>query len=61
MKRFNTTGLRVPRKHYILGYMGTKGADAGYMLTFDFREPGGRVRKAEWAEFGGRRIFDVIV
>ena len=45
----------------LLGYMGSKGADAGYMLTFDFREPGGRVRKAEWAEFGGKRIFDVIV
>lgn len=33
----------------------------GYLLTFDFRRDANKVRKAEWVEFGGKRIFDVII
>lgn len=43
------------------GYLEGKGADTGYLLTFDFRKDGNKAQKAEWVEFNGRRIFDVVV
>jgi len=45
----------------LLGYMDSKRADTGYLLTFDFRKGAKKQPKAEWVEFGGKRIFDVIV
>ena len=45
----------------LCGYMESRRADAAYMLTFDFRDPANRIRKAEWMEFDGKRIFDVMV
>jgi hypothetical protein len=44
----------------LLGYMDTKGASLGYLLTFDFRkEP--KMPRTEWVVFGDRRIFDVVI
>ncbi|MCL1810546.1 MAG: AAA-like domain-containing protein [Clostridiales bacterium] len=45
----------------LLGYMGSKNADAGYLLTFDFRKGTNKAPRAEWVDFGARRIFDVVV
>jgi hypothetical protein len=55
-------------------YLDGKGFNEGYLLTFDFRNPAHRsVRtevplcqnekqpKAEWVEFQGKRIFDVVI
>jgi len=45
----------------LCGYLETKRADTGYMLSFDFRKESNKVRRAEWIETGGKRIFDVMV
>ena len=45
----------------LCGYLETKRADVGYLLTFDFRKSGNKVRIAEWVEVDGKRIFDVTV
>jgi len=45
----------------LLGYMESKKAMTGYLLTFDFRKDANRQTKAEWVEFHGKRIFDVLV
>ena len=45
----------------LLGYMETKRADVGYLLTFDFRKKGRKQTKAEWLELDGKKIFEVIV
>jgi hypothetical protein len=45
----------------LLGYMDSKNASEGYLLTFDFRKDKNKHTQAEWAEFDGRRIFDVVV
>ena len=42
-------------------YLKVKGVNVGYLLTFDFRKDKSRAPKAEWVEWGGSRIFDVIV
>jgi hypothetical protein len=36
-------------------------ATTGYLMTFDFREERNRERKAEWVEYNGKKIYDVIV
>ena len=41
----------------LYGYLESKHADTGYLLTFDFRKDSNKVRKAEWVEVGGKRIF----
>jgi len=42
--------------------MKIKGADVGYLLTFDFRKEVNKERKSEWIDFdNGKRIFDVVV
>ena len=55
-------------KHYqsegysqLCGYLMSKRADTGYMLTFDFRDEGNKTRKAEWLDINGKKIFEVIV
>jgi hypothetical protein len=45
----------------LLGYMESKKAAIGYLLTFDFRKGKKNERKAEWVEIDGKRIFDVLV
>jgi hypothetical protein len=45
----------------LCGYLESKNTDTGYLLTFDFRGEGSKVRKAEWVEAEGKRIFDVMV
>jgi len=45
----------------LCGYLSRKRADAGYMLTFDFRKAGSKTTKAQWVEVNGKRIFDVVV
>jgi hypothetical protein len=46
----------------LLGYMDSKNASTGYLLTFDFRKEVNKKRRAEWVDFaGGKRIFDVVL
>jgi len=45
----------------LANYLGLKGADVGYLLSFDFRKEVNKERKSEWVDFGGKKIFDVIV
>ncbi|MCL1874169.1 MAG: AAA-like domain-containing protein [Clostridiales bacterium] len=46
----------------LLGYMDSKNAAAGYLLTFDFRKEVNKQRCAKWIDFdGGKRIFDVVL
>ena len=45
----------------LLGYMDSKNFNEGFLLTFDFRKQKKDVRDSGWVEFGGRRIFDVLV
>jgi hypothetical protein len=45
----------------LCGYLESKHADTGYMVTFDFRKDSNKSPKAEWIEASGRRIFDVRV
>ncbi|MCL2058738.1 MAG: AAA-like domain-containing protein [Oscillospiraceae bacterium] len=45
----------------LLGYMERKGANEGYMLTFDFRKEANKQPYSKWVEQGGKRIFDVVV
>ncbi len=45
----------------LAGYLKTKNLTSGYLLTFDFRKNGEKVQRAEWVDWEGKRIFDVIV
>jgi hypothetical protein len=45
----------------LLGYMDSKRAATGYLLTFDFRKDANKQLGAEWVEFDNRRIFDVVI
>ena len=45
----------------LLGYLKTKGATEGYLLTFDFRKGADKLPYAKWVDLGGIRIFDVVV
>jgi hypothetical protein len=46
----------------LLGYMESKKALNGYLLTFDFRKEENKQRRAEWVDFDdGKRIFDVML
>ena len=56
-------GEKYNREAYeqLLGYMEAKGAKRAYLLTFDFRREANREPKAEWVDFDGKKIFDVIV
>ena len=56
-------GKEYEQKAYrqLAGYMESKKADEGYLLTFDFRKESNKERKAEWIEVDGKKIFEVIV
>ena len=45
----------------LLGYMESKNARQGYLLTFDFRKEKTGEHGAGWVDVGGKRIFDVVV
>ena len=46
----------------LLGYMDSNNAQAGYLLTYDFRNEANKQRRAEWVDFDdGKRIFDVVL
>ena len=45
----------------LLGYMETKNAQEGYLLTFDFRRKKTGDQKPGWVEVAGKRIFDVVI
>ena len=45
----------------LAGYMGSKGATEGYLLTFDFRKGVQKQPRTEWVEYDGKRIFDVVL
>jgi hypothetical protein len=59
----------------LAGYLDSKNADTGYLLTFDFRKGMSKQPRAEWVDIGGeesggmpatqgigaKRIFDVVV
>ena len=44
----------------LLGYMETKNAKEGYLLTLDFRKTKTGEYGPEWVEFGEKKIFDVV-
>ena len=45
----------------LCAYLESKRCGTGYLLTFDFRKEGNKVRKAEWITLGNKRIFDVML
>jgi hypothetical protein len=46
----------------IASYLNSKNKDTGYLLTFDFRKENNTGKpRVEWVEFGGKKIFDVMV
>jgi hypothetical protein len=45
----------------LAGYMSSRNADKGYLLTFDFRKNRSKGYSAEWVRVGDRMIFDVVV
>lgn len=60
LKRWDGGSAHAKAYKQLAGYLGTKGADTGYLLTFDFsKKP--KSYAPQWVEFGGKRIFDVIV
>ena len=63
LKRVFAESDRTDGINQLLGYMDSRGADTGYLLTFDFRkksEP--KVEwKVEWLEFNDKRILEVNV
>jgi len=61
LKRWDGPAKQAEAYEQLCGYLESKRADTGYLLTFDFREEGNKERKAEWTEVDGKRIFDVMV
>ena len=45
----------------LYGYLAKKKMSEGYLLTFNFNKGENKERKAEWVEYNGKKIFDVIV
>jgi hypothetical protein len=45
----------------LAGYLESRNTETGYLLTFDFRKQAHKQMVAEWVEFEGKRIFDVVV
>jgi len=44
----------------LCAYLHSKHADEGYLLTFDFRKRD-KIRRAEWININGKKIFEVMV
>jgi hypothetical protein len=45
----------------LAGYLQSKNTGTGWLLTFDFRKKTPKQPLAEWVDFEGKRIFDVVV
>jgi len=45
----------------LAGYLASRGATVGYLVTFDLRQPEHRTPREEWVEAGGCRLFDVVL
>lgn len=45
----------------LLGYMASKNAHTGYLLTFDFRKGQNKQPSVGWVVFEEKRIFDVVI
>ncbi|MCL2059073.1 MAG: AAA-like domain-containing protein [Oscillospiraceae bacterium] len=45
----------------LAGYMDSKNLSTGFLLTFDFRKNVNKQPCADWIEYEGKRIFDVVV
>jgi hypothetical protein len=45
----------------LFGYMESKNAATGYLLTFDLRKKENKRPHAKWMKADGRRLFDVVV
>jgi hypothetical protein len=45
----------------LLGYIESKNAATGYLLTFDLRKKENKRPHAKWVKADGRRLFDVVV
>lgn len=60
LKRWNGDEAHSRAYEQLLGYMEARGAQEGYLLTFDFsKNP--KSYESRWVEIDGRRIFDIIV
>jgi hypothetical protein len=45
----------------LAGYLRSKGAERGYLVTFDLRKSANREPREEWVSKGDTRIFDVVL
>jgi hypothetical protein len=45
----------------LVGYMNSKNAKEGYLLTFDFRKARLEIPKTEWVKVGACEVFEVVV
>ncbi|MDR3172056.1 MAG: hypothetical protein LBU17_10590, partial [Treponema sp.] len=45
----------------LAGYLRSKGAKHGYLVTFDLRKSANREPREEWVNVGELRIFDVML
>ena len=61
LKRWDGEAAKERAYEQLLGYMETKNATEGYLLTFDFRKNKTGEYKAGWVEVSGKRVFDVVV
>jgi len=61
LKRWRGEQYQAEAYSQLCAYLESKHGDTGYLLTFDFRKGGNKVRKAEWIEVNGKRIFNVMV
>jgi hypothetical protein len=45
----------------LAGYLKSRGADKGYLVTFDFRQEGNAEPREDWLDYEGLRIFNVVL
>ena len=45
----------------LAGYLESKSRPSGYLLTFDFRKNKNKQPYAQWVDFNGKQIFDVVI
>ena len=62
LKIWHGDSLHQDAYEQLLGYMESKKASTGYLLTFDFRKEVNKQRYAKWVDFdNSKRIFDVVL
>ncbi|MDR3171969.1 MAG: hypothetical protein LBU17_10140 [Treponema sp.] len=45
----------------LAGYLRSKGAKQGYLVTFDLRKRANRDPREDWVNLGDLRLFDVVL